>query len=205
MLRVALRGLAARKRRAVLTAVSVVLGVALVAGTFVFTDTLDRTYGDVFDTVTQGSDVVVRTRQVVTTPDEGGIPAFDDSVLEQVRSVDGVARAAGAIFSPVAIFDKQGDPVAAGAPMFAGSPLPEPFAIFEAAEGRLPGHAGEVALDASTAERFGFDVGDRITVAGARGARRYEISGLTSFGGRGVVGCVDRGHDTCRGPAADRP
>lgn len=182
MTKLILRGLAARKLRATLTAVAVVLGVALVSGTYVFTDTLALAWGDI--DINPGADVVVRTDQVVSTPDEGGVPAFDASLLDRVRRVEGVEGAVGGIFSPVTILDQDGDPVAAGgAPMFAASELPEEFTPFGYPEGRPPSDAGEVALDTGTADRFGFEAGDRIRVAGAQGAKEYEISGLTTFGG----------------------
>ena len=48
MIRVALRGLAGRKLRAFLTALAIVLGVAMVSGTFVLTDMIDRAFNDIF-------------------------------------------------------------------------------------------------------------------------------------------------------------
>ena len=65
MLRVAMRGLLARKLRTVLTGFAVVLGVAFVAGTFVFTDTIDASFKDLFERAHKGEDVSIEASQAV--------------------------------------------------------------------------------------------------------------------------------------------
>ena len=58
MIRIALKGLAARKLRVALTGLAVVLGVAMISGTYVLTDTIDQAFGQLFTTGQKGSDVV---------------------------------------------------------------------------------------------------------------------------------------------------
>ena len=53
--RVALRGLAGRKLRAVLTAIAIVLGVAMISGTYILTDTIDRAFNDALHRVVRGN------------------------------------------------------------------------------------------------------------------------------------------------------
>ena len=65
MLKIALKGLWARKLRTVLTGFAVVLGVAFVAGTFVFTDTIDASFKDLFERTPKGTDVSVQARLAV--------------------------------------------------------------------------------------------------------------------------------------------
>ena len=65
MLRMALRGLFARKLRSALTGFAVVIGVAFVAGTFIFTDTINESFKDLFERVSKGVDVNVTAREVV--------------------------------------------------------------------------------------------------------------------------------------------
>jgi putative ABC transport system permease protein len=59
MTRVALRGLWGRKLRTLLTAVAIVLGVALVAGTLVLTDSIQKAFDNIFTDSRQGSSVVI--------------------------------------------------------------------------------------------------------------------------------------------------
>ena len=71
MFRVTLKSLLARKLRLVLTALAVVLGVAFVSGTLILTDTMNKTFDDLFATAYSGTDVGVR-----------GKSAFDVNVAE---------------------------------------------------------------------------------------------------------------------------
>ena len=65
MRRVALKGLAFRKVRALLTALAVVLGVAMVSGTYVLTDSIQRAFDGIFTESYAGTDAVVSGRQLV--------------------------------------------------------------------------------------------------------------------------------------------
>ena len=110
MTAVALRNLWSRKLRTFLTALAIVLGVMMVAGTYVLTDTIDRSFDKIFTESNQGIDAVVSSREAVET-DDGQEPPFPASVLDVVRQTDGVEKASGGIFDPqVAILDKDGDP-----------------------------------------------------------------------------------------------
>ena len=62
-----IRGLLARKMRAVLTGLAVLLGVAMISGTYVFTDTINSTFDKVFKTANKGVDVVVNGRSEFDT------------------------------------------------------------------------------------------------------------------------------------------
>ncbi len=94
MTAIALRNLGERKLRSVLTSLAIVLGVMMVAGTYVLTDTINASFDRIFTQSNEGIDAVVHTREVVET-DDGSVPPFPESVLEQVRQVDGVGEAAG--------------------------------------------------------------------------------------------------------------
>ena len=65
MIKLALKGLLARKLRTALTGFAVVLGVAFVAGTFIFTDTIDASFKDLFERTSKGVDVSVQSRLAV--------------------------------------------------------------------------------------------------------------------------------------------
>ena len=193
MLGLAVRNLTARKLRALSTALAVFFGVSMVAGTLMLSDSVNRTFDEVFAETTAGIDVTVRARvEVEGEFGEGPVSGVDALLLDRVRSVDGVETAAGAIGDPtIAILDENGDrigPPQGGPPHIAISELPAPFESLRYVEGAPPASADQVAVDSIAAEEEGFEVGDRVTIAGPAGAREYEISGIPEFGGGAPLG-----------------
>jgi putative ABC transport system permease protein len=103
MLALALRGLAARKLRGVLTAFAILLGVAMVAGTFMLKGSVDKAFDDIFAEANAGIDVTVKPEESVDSAEvESGV-ALPDSLVERIESVDGVEQVAGSIGDPSAI------------------------------------------------------------------------------------------------------
>ncbi|MGI8945221.1 MAG: ABC transporter permease [Thermoleophilaceae bacterium] len=181
MLRFPFKGLAPPLLRAAGTVAAVFLGVALIAGTYILTDTIDRSFDDIFTTAVEGTDIVLTPEVVVDQETEP--PPFPDSVLDTVRQVDGVQAADGGIFSIVRITDAEGDTLGADfAPQFVVSTSPEPFDVLTYTEGREPRSAGEAAIDASNAEREGIEPGDAIGVVGTGRLRRYRVVGINKLG-----------------------
>jgi len=105
MRRVALKGLWWRRGRAVLTALAVVLGVAMVSGTFILTDTINKAFDSIFQDSYAKTGAVISGREVVKDAASGNatVPA---SVLARVRANDNVAQASGAIFNLSGISDQ---------------------------------------------------------------------------------------------------
>src|SRR5205823_4740231 len=96
MKRVALKGLLGRKTRAILTALAIVLGVAMVSGTFVLTDTIDRAFHTIFTSSYSHTDAIVSGKKLVDYSFSGNasVPA---SLVAKVRSLPDVDAAAGTI------------------------------------------------------------------------------------------------------------
>jgi putative ABC transport system permease protein len=102
---VTLKGLASRRLRTALTALSIVLGVALVAGTYVLTDSINNAFGSIFQTVYRGTDATVTGRNALDTgsganSQNGGssaTPSFPQSVLARVLSLPDVRDAIGGV------------------------------------------------------------------------------------------------------------
>jgi len=190
--KVALRGIAARKMRAFTTWLAIFLGVALVAGTYVLTDTINKSFSDIFSESLKGTDVAITARQDIQS-DEVGPPAFPARLLERARQVDGVDAAAGSVFAGGRFIDAKGDPIGNSfAPNFIASLLPERFETLDYVQGRKPRSATEASIDTQTADTGDLKLGDTLRLAGAHEARRYEIVGLTklgdtSFGGAGIA------------------
>jgi len=82
---VALKGLAARKVRAVLTALAVVIGVAMVSGTFILTDTMLKSFDGLFADSVAETDATIRGKQIVENSTSGGNVTIPASMLDKVR------------------------------------------------------------------------------------------------------------------------
>lgn len=188
MLRLAARALLARPLRALATVAAIVVGVALVAGTYVLTDTIDRSFERLFRESQSGTDVVVTAQQEIVAPsvEAATLPA---SVLATVRAVPGVRTAVGGIAGFATVVDARDRPLARGfAPNFVGSALPPPFRSERYARGRPPRAHGEAALDEQSARRGGLRLGSRIGVVGERGVRRFRLVGITRLSGGASLG-----------------
>lgn len=184
MIKTAIRSLFAHKVRFLLTAVAIVLGVSLVAGTFIFTDTITAQFDDLLDDVYSGIDVSVRAESgdfgAATEP-------FPADVLDSVLGVDGVDVAEGAVASiSTRVLDKSGDPMGGQGPPTLGFSWGEisslsPMRIKDGG-GLPPSGPGEVMLDANTVANAGFVLGDEVTVVGFLGPEQFELVGIGSFG-----------------------
>ncbi|MGH8895267.1 MAG: FtsX-like permease family protein, partial [Actinomycetes bacterium] len=195
MLHVTFKSLLARKLRLLLTALAVVLGVAFVSGTLVLGDTMNATFDKLFATAYSGTDVGVRGKSAFTVNvAEGGDPAQSRapvpvSVLEQVRSVDGVEEAEGDYAGFAQIVRPDGEVVeTSGAPTIGGSWLGDSqLNPYRLQDGAAPTAAGEVAIDDATAEDNDLAVGDRIQVILQSGSQDATITGIVSFGEGGSL------------------
>jgi putative ABC transport system permease protein len=190
--KVALRGIGAHKLRAFTTWLAIFLGVALVAGTYVLTDTINASFSDIFSESLKGTDVAVTTRQDIQT-DDAVPPGFPASLLAKVRKVDGVEAAAGSVFASGRFIDSKGDPIGHSfAPNFISSLNPPRFETLDYVKGRKPRTPTEASIDTQTADTGHLHVGSKLRLAGAHEAKTYRVVGLTklgdtSFGGAGIA------------------
>ncbi|MGD2060852.1 MAG: FtsX-like permease family protein [Acidimicrobiia bacterium] len=183
MIRTALNGLRANKLRFTLTALSVVLGVAFVAGSFVFTDTINARFENLFTDVYAGVDATVRPDQEAFGAED---PYLDESLLAEVSQVDGVETTAGGVAGFAQLIDGEGTPIGGqGPPTLGFSWMEEPrlnLLRVEESNGRAPETAEEIVIDIATAESNDLSVGDEIEVQTINGADTYTIVGLANFG-----------------------
>ncbi len=180
----ALKGLRANLLRFTLTALSVVLGVAFVAGSFVFTDTITARFETLFTDVYAGIDASVRPEGQGAGGPDGS--SFEESVLDQVLATDGVAVAAGAAAGYAQIIADDGTPIGGQSPPTLGFSWIDVPALnilrIDDGNGRAPERPGEITIDVATAEANGFAVGDTVLVQTVVGAEPYTIVGLAGFG-----------------------
>src|SRR5918994_2222783 len=189
MLRMSLRGLLARKLRTALTAFAVVIGVAFVSGTFIFTDTINASFTDLFERVSRGVDVDVTAKQVVEGDFGGRTQPLPDGTLEKVEAVDGVAAAQGNLEAEVSIFDEDRERVGGNGPptvLFShGQERFDPYTYVDGGPAETP---GEMTMDQATADKGGWEVGDEVLVAGRAEAKPYELVGIGKIGDQDSLG-----------------
>jgi len=171
-----------------MTAVAVVFGIALVAGTYMLTDTTNGAFDDIFTKSNEGVDVTITSRVKVEQQD-GATPAFKAKYLKQVEAVDGVKEAAGSIFSQGAILDSDGDSTGGGfSPQFIASKLPPSLESLDLVEGREVTGPRDVTLDQAAADRADIKVGDTLQLVGTGQATPFKVVGLTQLGGASFGG-----------------
>jgi putative ABC transport system permease protein len=194
MIAVALKGVAGRKVRALLTALAIVIGVTMVSGTLVLTDTIQKGFDSVFGASYQQTDAVIAGKEIVKGS-QSGAATVPESLLAQVRALTEV-KAAGGTIAPIAsnraeIFGRDGKAVGSGdAPKFGlgnDASLPQ-FSPLELKTGQWPEGSKQVALDADTAAAQHFKVGDTVTVATLGAKHRYTVTGIATFGGLNTLG-----------------
>jgi putative ABC transport system permease protein len=192
--RVALRGLLGRKLRAALTAFAIVLGVAMVSGTFVLTDTIKAAFSTVFTTVYQNTDAVITGKSAISTNNNGNAPttpSLPASLLTQVRALPSVAEASGGISDTAQLVGRNGKVISSGgAPglAFSYSPAGKHFNPLTLTSGSFPSNPDEVAIDASTASKHNYKVGDKIGVVARGPVEQFQIVGTVQIGGVSSLG-----------------
>jgi putative ABC transport system permease protein len=196
MIGVALKGLAGRKLRAALTAVAIVLGVAMISGTFILTDTIEAAFDTVFTVVYKKTDVIVTGRSAISEGEgereRGSTPAFSETLLARVRALPGVAEAQGSVQSRAQLVGRDGKVLSThGSPGLGYSVHAlgnQRFNPLELLRGHWPVGAHEVAIDANSAEKEGYVVGEEIGVI-TRGAEQpMRIAGIARIGGVSSIG-----------------
>jgi len=188
MTKVALNSLKGRRLRTVLTALAIVLGVAMVSGAYTLTDTMKNGADSLSNASYDRTDVAVTTKTAVEKEmgDVVKLPPVPASTLERVRSVDGVNAAAGSITDEARIVGKDGEIVGDG-PYFGvgydskakGASDLSPFRV---RDGRFATAPGEVVIDAGTAEKNDLSVGDTVSVQTRGPARDFRVTGVATFG-----------------------
>ncbi|MCH0564336.1 ABC transporter permease [Streptomyces sp. MUM 2J] len=166
MFRTALRNVLAHKARLLMTVLAVMLGVAFVSGTLVFTNTLSRALQNSsakgFDQV----DVAVRARARASEGDTvGRAPELTQALLDRSAAVHGAASAIGVVNGFTAIADKDGRLIGGGFQSQGGNYWGTEDPRYPLVGGHAPSGKGEVLIDSETARRAGYEVGDTVRVS----------------------------------------
>jgi putative ABC transport system permease protein len=199
MIAVALKGLAGRKVRALLTAFAVVIGVSMVSGTFILTDTMQRTFDGLFAASYDDTDAVIAGKEIVKTSTSGSA-TIPESLLAQVRDLPAVEAASGLV-SPAEvngadILGRDGKAVGQESLGTSIDPANAQFSPLKLKTGEWPAGPDEVAIDAGTAKNEHYKAGDTVQVVTATGKDSYRVSGTVSYGevdslGFGTIAAFD--------------
>ena len=188
MIALTLGGLVERKLRSALTAIAVLLGVAMIVGTYVLTDQIRSGFEDLQRTGYSAVDVELSPKDAFTSQFSMPRP-LDERLVARVRRVPGVATATGTLWAPGGlVIDGDFKKSAGGGGTIVTAELGEPFGAATNVQGRLPEHSGEVALIRATAEKYGLGPGDRIGIATRRGVVPVTVVGSYEYGSSDVGG-----------------
>ncbi|WP_171064097.1 ABC transporter permease [Actinomadura soli] len=180
-----MKGLLSHKLRLMLTALAIVLGVGFVTGTYVLTDTINKTFDELFTQVTKGVDVAVRTKASFTGQAGEQRAPMPAPLRDRIAGIPGVKAAEGSVSGYAQFVGKDGKPVTTGgAPTFGTSlgTVPEFQAAGTIRAGHRPSGPGEVAVDARTAEREGFRIGDRVTILFQGRPGEFTVGAIIGYG-----------------------
>jgi putative ABC transport system permease protein len=186
VLRLALRSTLAKKRRLVGTALSVVLGIAFLSGTLVFTDTIRSTFDDLFASIYRDTDAYVRSSSKVDLgqagTQRGRIP---ESLVAKVAAVDGVADAKGIVSGYAQIVGADGKVLGnpgTGAPTFAMSYASPALTPWKLVHGSRPPGPNELVVDKASYDKGHLKVGEQVTIITQSGPHRFPLVGVARFG-----------------------
>ncbi|GAA2060092.1 FtsX-like permease family protein [Streptomyces albiaxialis] len=185
VLKTSMRSFFAHKGRMALSAVAVMLSVAFVSGTLVFTDTMGATFDKLF--AATSADVTVspkNTKGGDETPETGKPESLPASTVARVQKADGVKRAEGNVVSTsVTVVDKDNENMGSttGAPTIAGNWTSNDRKSMDITSGHAPRGPTEMMVDADTADKHGLKLGDELRTVAVTGDIRAKITGIATF------------------------
>jgi putative ABC transport system permease protein len=181
MIAVALRSMGQRKLRSVLTSIAILLGVAMIAGTYVQTDQIRAAFDDILQTANAGVDANITPRTEFRS-DFGAAQTMDEALVARASRIPGVARAEGQLFQTgsLVVDGKAVEPNFA--PAIVVSMTGPPFNPLRVVTGRLPGARGEVVVNRKLAQDEHVAVGQRVGVTTRTGIKPVRLVGIVDFG-----------------------
>jgi putative ABC transport system permease protein len=189
MLRIALRSLGARKLRSALTALAIVLGTAMIAGTFVLTDQVTGAFDEIFEKANKGVDVVLSRKEAFHSDQGTPVGPIPESLVTTVQGVDGVAAAEGVIQDLGSlVVDGKFVSSQGGAPNLVFSTPSARFQSNELVDGDFPKAPGEVAVDVALAKREKLTLGQAVGLSTRTGVEPVRLVGTFKFGDSTSIG-----------------
>jgi putative ABC transport system permease protein len=191
MIRIAWRSLTAHKLRTFLTTLAILLGVAMISGTYVLTDQIDKGFQQIFTDAYKGIDVTVTRKPSFTGAQVSStVSGLPESLVQKVEGVDGVSTAVGYVTGSGAVAVDGKVVGTGGAPtlFFSYSPGMEQLQPNTFVEGAPPARSGEVGIIQKLAKDSDLGVGSRIQVITPTGSQTATVSGVFTFAAQSSLG-----------------
>ncbi|MFF2467707.1 ABC transporter permease [Streptomyces mirabilis] len=184
VLKTSMRNFFAHKGRMALSAVAVLLSVAFVCGTLVFTDTMNTTFDKLFAATSSDVTVSPKAAKSDNTPQNGRPDSLPASVLERAKKAQGVKYAEGAVSSMnVTVVNSANKNMGSstGAPTIAGNWTRNDLRSMEITSGHAPRGPTETMVDADTADKHHLKLGDELRTIAVTGDFKARIVGIATF------------------------
>jgi putative ABC transport system permease protein len=183
VLKATLRSFLAHKGRLLLSALAVVLSVAFVAGSLIFSDTVGRTFDRLF--ASTAADVTVSPKENLDEAIPSGFtPTLPASLVDRAARVEGAASVRLEVdVEGITVADEDNESVGptTGAPTIGTNWSPSDRSPVELTSGHAPAGPGQVLIDADTADSRNVGIGDTLTVIAAPGSFQAEVVGIATF------------------------
>ncbi len=182
MFRLAVRNVTARFGRIVLTALAIIVSTAFLSGTFIFRDTLERSFDALFAKSYEKVDVYVQSANSVETA--FGFERRDEVAYEAVAiaaAVPGVVDAQALVQDDAVVIAKDGEPIQRTSRSTSGGTLNSgDLSVWTVVAGRAPENDTEVVLDSQTADDGDYSIGDTVKV-NASSSKEFTLVGLAEY------------------------
>src|SRR5258707_4174572 len=183
MMKVTLRGMALHKMRVVLTTLAVVIGVAMITGAYVVSDTMLRAASSLSSSAYDNTDAVVTPKTTFTSTDTvGSTVTVSPDTLAKVRSLPQVAAASGDITEQAKLIDRKGKVIGSG-PYFAVGLDPvsgKNLTPFKVQKGRFATASNEIVVDQASAKKQHWNIGDDVKVSAIGPVKTYKLVGVVN-------------------------
>ncbi len=188
MIRLTLRALRTRKLRTILTALAILLGVAMISGTYVLTDQIDKGFKQIFSAAYKGIDVSVTHKTAFTGDQTSASAGLPQALVDKVKAVSGVADAAGSAGGTGAVAVNGKVVATGGAPTLFYSEVAGTLSQTTYVQGSPPSQPGEVSIISKLASDKNLSVGSPLTVITSQGTQTVKVVGVFTFGAESSLG-----------------
>ena len=188
MTRLTIRGLLSHRLRSALTALAIILGVAMISGTLVLTNQITSAFDTIFSQAYQGTDVVLSKKPAFNS-DQSQAGPLPESIVGTVRGVSGVAKAEGQVQALGGlVIDGKFVGATNGAPNLVISFQPAPFNSFTIVSGHFPTAPDELAIDEKLASDNHLHVGQTVGLQTLHGTQPVKLVGIADYGHNNSLG-----------------
>ncbi len=189
--------------RIFLTTSSIILGVAVIIASNIFSESNKSAFDNLFSGIYEGVDLVVQPIQedfAQGFSGDGGqgpisfeVKKIPDNKIQEITDLPSVKAAWGEVLGFaqfIKIIDGETVLISNGfAPTFGAAWDTNPYAQqWSLTEGEPPTNRKEVVMDVLTAENHNFSVGDRVTVLAGATPASFTIVGIAEFANVGAPG-----------------